>query len=68
MNSDNSIKNILNNSKVLETKISNFKSNIVKKEDFLTIIKRIKNSIYKILEKILKSNQTFSNSKLLEKD
>ena len=103
MNFDNSIKNILTNSKVLEAKISNFRSNILQKEDFLifeknqfdlfidntfnlikkilvflnnnfkikhnflTIIKMIKNSITKILEKILQSNQTFSNSKLLEK-
>ena len=103
MTFDNSINNILNESKVLENKISNFKSNILQKEDFLifeknhfdlfidnafnfvekilvfldnnlkiknkfiTIIKMIKNSITKILEKILKSNQTFSNSKLLEK-
>jgi hypothetical protein len=100
---DNSINNILNESKVLENKISNFKSNIYQKEDFLIfeknqfdlfidstfnfiakilifldnnlkikykfleIIKMIKNTITKILEKILKSNQTFSNSKLLEK-
>ena len=103
MNFDNSIKNILTNSKVLEAKISNFRSNILQKEDFLifeknqfdlfidntfnlikkilvfldnnfkikhnflTIIKMIKNSITKILEKIFQSNQTFSNSKLLEK-
>ena len=100
---DNSINNILNESKVLENKISNFKSNIYQKEDFLIfeknqfdlfidstfnfiekilvfldnnlkikhnflyIIKMIKNTITKVLEKILKSNQTFSNSKLLEK-
>jgi len=100
---DNSINNILNKSKVLENKISNFKSNIDQKNDFLifeknqfdlfidstfnflekilifldnnlkiknnflNIIKMIKNTITKILEKILKSNQTFSNSKLLEK-
>jgi len=103
MNFDNSIKNILTDSKVLEAKISNFRSNILQKEDFLifeknqfdlfidntfnlikkilvflennfkikhnflTIIKMIKSSITKILEKILKSNQKFSNSKLLEK-
>ena len=103
MTFDNSINNILNESKVLENKISNFKSNIYQKEDFLIfeknqfdlfidstfnfiakilifldnnlkikykfleIIKMIKNTITKILEKILKSNQTFSNSKLLEK-
>ena len=103
MNFDNSIKNILTNSKVLEAKISNFRSNILQKEDFLifeknqfdlfidntfnlikkilvfldnnfkikhnflTIIKMIKNSITKILEKIFQFNQTFSNSKLLEK-
>jgi hypothetical protein len=101
MNFDNSIKNILTDSKVLEAKISNFRSNILQKEDFLifeknqfdlfidntfnlikkilvflennfkikhnflTIIKMIKSSITKILEKILKSNQKFSNSKLL---
>ena len=100
---DNSINNILNESKVLENKISNFKSNIDQKDDFLVfeknqfdlfidstfnfiekilvfldnnlkikhnflyIIKMIKNTITKVLEKILKSNQTFSNSKLLEK-
>ena len=103
MTFDNSINNILDESKVLENKISNFKSNFVQKEDFLifeknqfdlfidntfnfiekilifldnnlkikhnflNIIKMIKNSITKILEKILQSNQTFSNSKLLEK-
>ena len=103
MTFDNSINNILNESKVLENKISNFKSNIDQKNDFLifeknqfdlfidstfnfiekilvfldnnlkikhnflNIIKMIKNTITKILEKILKSNQTFSNSKLLEK-
>ena len=100
---DNSINNILNESKVLENKISNFKSNIDQKDDFLVfeknqfdlfidstfnfiekilvflnnnlkikhnflnIIKMIKNTITKVLEKILQSNQTFSNSKLLEK-
>ena len=100
---NNSKTNILNESKALEIKISNFKSKILQKEDFLTfeqnqfdlfidsafnllekilifldknlkiksifltIIKMIKNSITKILEKILQSNQTFSNSKLLEK-
>ena len=103
MTLDNSIKNILNESKLLENKIINFKSKIVQKEDFLIfeknqfdlfidntfnlikkilvfldknlkikhnflyIIKMIKNSITKILEKILHSNQTISNSKLLEK-
>ena len=103
MTFDNSINNILNESKVLENKISNFKSNIDQKDDFLVfeknqfdlfidstfnflekilifldnnlkiknnflnIIKMIKNTITKILEKILQSNQTFSNSKLLEK-
>jgi len=103
MTFDNSHKNILNKSKILENKILNFKSKIVQKEDFLifeknqfdlfidstfnfiekilvfsdnnlkikhnflNIIKMIKNSITKILEKILQSNQTFSNSKLLEK-
>ena len=103
MTFDNSINNIFNNSKVLENKISNFKSNIDQKDDFLVfeknqfdlfidstfnfiekilvfldnnlkikhnflyIIKMIKNTITKVLEKILKSNQTFSNSKLLEK-
>ena len=103
MTFDNSINNILNESKVLENKISNFKSNIDQKNDFLVfeknqfdlfidstfnfvekilvfldnnlkikhnflnIIKMINNTITKILEKILKSNQTFSNSKLLEK-
>ena len=103
MTFDISINNILNESKVLENKISNFKSNILQKEDFLVfeknqfdlfidstfnflekilifldnnlkiknnflnIIKMIKNTITKILEKILQSNQTFSNSKLLEK-
>ena len=103
MTFDNSINNILNESKVLENKISNFKSNILQKEDFLVfeknqfdlfidstfnfiekilvfldnnlkiknnflyIIKMIKNTITKVLEKILRSNQTFSNSKLLEK-
>ena len=100
---DNSINNILNESKILENKISNFKSNIDQKDDFLVfeknqfdlfidstfnliekilvfldnnlkiknnflyIIKMIKNTITTILEKILRSNQTFSNSKLLEK-
>ena len=100
---DNSINNILNKSKVLENKISNFKSNIDQKDDFLVFeknqldifidstfkfiekilvfldnnlkiknnfvntIKMLKNTITKILEKILQSNQTFSNSKLLEK-
>ena len=100
---DNSINNILNESKVLENKISNFKSNIDQKDDFLVfeknqfdlfidstfkfiekilvfldnnlkiknnflnIIKMIKNTITKVLEKILQSNQTFSNSKLFEK-
>jgi hypothetical protein len=103
MTFNNSINNILNESKVLENKISNFKSNIYQKNDFLifeknqfdlfidstfnflekilifldnnlkiknnflNIIKMIKNTITKILEKILQSNQTFSNSKLLEK-
>ena len=103
MTFDNSINNILNESKVLENKISNFKSNIDQKDDFLVfeknqfdifidstfkfiekilvffdnnlkikhnllkIIKMIKNTITKLLEKILQSNQTFSNSKLLEK-
>jgi len=98
-----SINNILNESKILENKISNFKSNIDQKDDFfvfeknqfdlfidstfnliekilifldnnlkiknnfLNIIKMIKNTIAKVLEKILQSNQTFSNSKLLEK-
>jgi hypothetical protein len=103
MTFDISINNILNESKVLENKISNFKSNIDQKDvflvfeknqfdlfidstfnfiekilvfldnnlkikhNFLNIIKMIKNTITKVLEKILKSNQTFSNSKLLEK-
>ena len=103
MTFDNSLNNILNDSKVLENKISIFKSNFDQKDDFLVfeknqfdlfidstfnfiekilvfldnnlkiknnflyIIKMIKNTITKILEKILKSNQTFSNSKLLEK-
>jgi len=103
MTFDNSLNNILNDSKVLENKISIFKSNVDQKDDFLVfeknqfdlfidstfnfiekilvfldnnlkiknnflyIIKMIKNTITKILEKILKSNQTFSNSKLLEK-
>ena len=103
MTFDNSINNILNESKVLENKISNFKSNFDQrdnflvfeknqfdlfidstfnfiekilvfldnnlkiKNNFLNIIEMIKNSVTKILEKILKSNQTFSNSKLLEK-
>ena len=103
MTFDNSIKNILNESKILENKILNFKSKIVQKEDFLifeknqfdlfidstfklikkilvfldknlnikhnflTFIKMIKDSITKILEKILQSNQSISNSKLLEK-
>ena len=103
MNFDNSIRNILTDSKALEAKISNFRSNIFQKDDFLifeknqfdlfidstfnfiekilvfldnnlkikhnflTIIKMIKNSVTKILEKIFQSNQTFSNSKLLEK-
>ena len=103
MTFDNSSNEILNESKVLENKISNFKSNIDQKDDFLVfeknqfdlfidstfnflekilifldnnlkiknnflyIIKMIKNTITKVLEKILKSNQTFSNSKLLEK-
>ena len=42
-------------------------NNLKIKNNFLNIIKMIKNTITKILEKILKSNQTFSNSKLLEK-
>ena len=103
MTFDNSLNNILNDSKVLDNKISIFKSNVDQKDDFLVfeknqfdlfidstfnfiekilvfldnnlkiknnflyIIKMIKNTITKILEKILKSNQTFSNSKLLEK-
>ena len=103
MTFNNSINNILNESKVLENKILNFKSKIDQKNDFLVfeknqfdifidstfkfiekilvfldnnlkikhnffkIIKMLKNTITKILEKILKSNQTFSNSKLLEK-
>ena len=103
MTFENSINNILNKSKVLENKISNFKSNIDQKDDFLffeknqfdmfidstfnfikkiivfldnnlkiknnflNIIKMIKSTIIKFLEKILQSNQTFSNSKLLEK-
>ena len=103
MTFDNSLNNILNDSKVLENKISIFKSNVDQKDDFLVfeknqfdlfidstfnfiekilvfldnnlkiknnflnIIKMIKNTITKILEKILQSNQTFSNSKLLEK-
>ena len=98
MTFDNSLNNILNDSKVLENKISIFKSNVDQKDDFLVfeknqfdlfidstfnfiekilvfldnnlkiknnflyIIKMIKNTITKILEKILKSNQTFSNS------
>lgn len=100
---DNSINNILNKSKVLKDKISNFRSNIDQKNDFLIfeknqfdlfvdstfnliekilvffdnnlkikhnllkIIKMIKKTITKLLEKILQYNQTFSNSKLLEK-
>ena len=103
MTFDNSINNILNKSKVLENKISNFKTYIDQKDDFLVfeknqfdlfidstfnfiekilvfldnnlkikrnflnIIKMIKNTITIVLEKILQSNQTFSNSKLLEK-
>ncbi len=103
MNFNNSVNNILYESKILETKISNFKSEILKKEEFLIfeknqfdlfvdstynfiekiltylnnkfkikqklliIIRMIKNTISEILEKILKSNHTFSNSKLLEK-
>jgi len=103
MTFDNSLNNILNDSKVLENKISIFKSNVDQKDDFLVfeknqfdlfidstfnfiekilvfldnnlkiknnflyIIKMIKNTITKILEKILKSNQTFSTPKLLEK-
>ena len=48
--------------------ILNFLNNNFKiKHNFLTIIKMIKNSITKILEKIFQFNQTFSNSKLLEK-
>jgi len=42
-------------------------NNLKIKNNFLNIIKVIKNTITKILEKILRSNQTFSNSKLLEK-
>ena len=100
---NNSKTNILNESKVLETQILNFKNKILQKENFfvfeqnqfdlfidsafnllekilifldknlkiksilLTIVKMIKNSITKILEKIIQSNQTSSNSKLLEK-
>ena len=100
---NNSKTNILNESKVLEIQILNFKNKILQKENFfvfeqnqfdlfidsafnllekilifldknlkiksilLTIVKMIKNSITKILEKIIQSNQTSSNSKLLEK-
>ena len=68
---DNSINNILNKSKVLENKISNFKSNIDQKNDFLIFEKNqfdlFIDSTFNFLEKILQSNQTFSNSKLLEK-
>ena len=99
----NSTLDLFNKSKTLKTKISNFKINIVQKEDFLifeknkfdlfvditfnfiekillfldenlkikqnllTITNMMRDSISKILEKILKSNQTFSNSKLFEK-
>ena len=35
MNFDNSIRNILTDSKALEAKISNFRSNILQKDDFL---------------------------------
>ena len=95
MTFDNSINNILNESKVLENKILNFKSKIDQKDDFLVFeknqfdifidstfkfiekilvfldnnlkikhnflntIKMLKNTITKILEKILRSNQTF---------
>tara|TARA_B100001093_G_scaffold520448_1_gene616052 strand:+ start:1349 stop:2116 length:768 start_codon:yes stop_codon:yes gene_type:complete len=100
---DKSLKNILQDSKTLEIKISNFKLNIIQNKDFmifeknqldlfvdntfnlikkiilfldnnlrikkntLFFIKMIKVSISKILKKILKSNLTMSNSKLLEK-
>jgi len=42
-------------------------NNLKIKHKFLEIIKMVKNTITKILEKILQSNLTFSNSKLLEK-
>ena len=41
--------------------------NLKIKKNIFTIILMIKNSITKILEKILKSNERYSNSKLLEK-
>ena len=54
---DNSINNILNESKVLENKISNFKSNIDQKDDFLVFEKNqfdlFIDSTFNFIEKIL---------------
>ena len=47
MTFDNSIKNILNESKLLENKILNFKSKIVQKEDFLIFEKKPVRFIYR---------------------
>ena len=57
MTFDNSINNILNESKILENKISNFKSNIDQKDDFLVFEKNqfdlFIDSTFNFIEKIL---------------
>ena len=57
MNSDKSINDILYDSKVLEIKISDFKSNIFKKKDFLIFEKNqfdlFIDSAFNLLEKTL---------------
>ena len=47
MNFDNSIRNILTDSKDLEAKISNFRSNILQKDDFLIFEKNQLRFIYR---------------------
>ena len=63
MNFNNSVNNILYESKILETKISNFKSEILKKEEFLIFEKNqfdlFVDSTYNFIEKIL----TYLNNK-----
>ena len=57
MTFDNSINNILNESKILENKISNFKSNIDQKDDFFVFEKNqfdlFIDSTFNLIEKIL---------------
>ena len=57
MTFDNSIKNILNESKLLENKILNFKSKIVQKDDFLIFEKNqfdlFMDSTFNLIKKIL---------------